>query len=165
MPEEMVWRGRPSQWKNAGHYVTCAIIALVIIGLDLFSPHFFPQIYPYSSALLILLIFPLFSAAKLFLTTRSVSYELSTERLKTSEGVFNRVTETLELYRVKDIETRQPFFLRMAGLEDVYLQTSDASSPLVIISAVPSAVGIADKTRNQVEAIRTQKGVREIDVE
>jgi hypothetical protein len=53
----------------------------------------------------------------------------------------------------------------MAGLEDVHLKTSDASSPVVIVSAVPHAVAFGDKTRNQVEAIRAQKGVREVDVE
>src|SRR5207302_9455314 len=38
-------------------------------------------------------------------------------RLKTTEGVFSKVTDSLELYRVKDLETRQPFWLRMCGLD------------------------------------------------
>jgi hypothetical protein len=45
------------------------------------------------------------------------------------------------------------------------MTTSDASSPLVLIEAVPSSVGFADKLRNQVEIIRQQKRVREIDIE
>lgn len=165
MPEEIVWRGSPSQWKNGGHFALYAIVALIIICVVLLSTHLLPQTVPFNHLLLVLLILPAFAAAKRFLTTRSVVYELTNERLKTSEGIFSKVTDTLELYRVKDIETRQPFFLRMAGLEDVHLETSDASSPVVIVSAVPQTVAFADKTRNQVEAIRTQKGVREIDVE
>ncbi len=165
MAEEIVWRGSPSQWKNAGHFALNGIVALIIIIVVLASTHLFPQTVPFNHLLLILLILPIFAAVKRFLTTRTTVYELTTERLKTSEGVFNKVTETLELYRVKDIETRQPFFLRMAALEDVHLQTSDASSPVVVVAAVPHAVSFGDKTRNQVEAIRSQKGVREIDVE
>lgn len=165
MAEEIVWRGSPSQCKNAGHFALYGIVALIIICVVLVSTHLLPQTVPFNHLLLLVLVVPFFAAAKRFLTTRYVVYELTTERLKTAEGVFSKVTETLELYRVKDIETRQPFFLRMAGLEDVHLQTSDASSPLVIVSAVPHAVAFADKTRNQVEAIRAQKGVREIDVE
>jgi membrane protein YdbS with pleckstrin-like domain len=165
MPEEIVWRGSPSQWKNAGHFAWYGIVALITICVVLVSTHLLPQTVPYNHLLLFLLILPVVAAGKRFLAAKYTVYELTTERLKTSEGVFSRVTETLELYRVKDIETRQPFFLRTAGLEDVHLQTSDASSPLVIVSAVPRAVNFADKTRNQVEAIRTQKGVREIDVE
>jgi hypothetical protein len=34
-----------------------------------------------------------------------------------------------------------------------------------LIEAIPSSVGLADKIRNQVEGVRAQKGVREIDVE
>ena len=53
----------------------------------------------------------------------------------------------------------------MVRVENVQLNTSDSSSPSVFIEAVPSAVKLADKIRNEVEAIRAQKGVREIDVE
>jgi hypothetical protein len=45
------------------------------------------------------------------------------------------------------------------------MNTSDASSPFLLIEAIPSQVGLADKIRNQVEIIRTQKRVREIDIE
>jgi hypothetical protein len=34
-----------------------------------------------------------------------------------------------------------------------------------LIEAVPSSVGLSDKLRNQVETIRQQKRVREIDIE
>ena len=92
-------------------------------------------------------------------------YELTTERLKTTEGVFSKVTDTLELYRVKDLETRQPFWSRMCGLEDVDVNTSDLSTPFVRIDSVPIALGLGDKIRNAVENVRLQKRVREIDIE
>jgi uncharacterized membrane protein YdbT with pleckstrin-like domain len=85
--------------------------------------------------------------------------------LKISEGIFGKVTDTLELYRVKDLETRQSFSLRLCGLEDVQLNTSDTSTPFVIVDAVPTKLGLGDQIRNAVEAIRMQKRVREIDVE
>jgi hypothetical protein len=66
---------------------------------------------------------------------------------------------------VKDLETHQPFFYRLIGVENIQLKTSDASTPFLIIEAIPSRVGLADRIRNQVETIRAQKGVREIDVE
>ena len=36
---------------------------------------------------------------------------------------------------------------------------------MVVIDAIPSTVGFADKLRNQVEIIRQQKRVREIDID
>ena len=108
---------------------------------------------------------PIFFALARYLQTRCKIFELTTQRFKITSGVFSKVTETLELYRVKDIETRQPFFSRLVGVENVQMNTSDASSPLVLIDAIPSSVGLADKLRNQVEIIRQQKRVREIDIE
>jgi uncharacterized membrane protein YdbT with pleckstrin-like domain len=137
--EEIVWRGTSSQWKNFGVYLLCGLFCWLIV------PIFFALIY--------------------YLQTRCKVFELTTQRLKITSGVFSKFTETLELYRVKDIETRQPFFSRLVGIENVQLTTSDVSSALVLIEAAPSSVGFADKVRNQVEIIRQQKRVREIDIE
>jgi membrane protein YdbS with pleckstrin-like domain len=137
--EEIVWRGTSSQWKNFGVYLLCGLFCWLVV------PIFFALVY--------------------YLQTRCKVFELTTQRLKITSGVFTKTTETLELYRVKDIETRQPFFSRLVGIENVEMTTSDVSSPSVLIEAVPSSVGFADKLRNQVEIIRQQKRVREIDIE
>src|ERR1044072_187833 len=137
--EEIVWRGTSSQWKNFWVYLLCGLLCWLLV------PIFFALVY--------------------YLQTRCKVFELTTQRLKITSGVFTKVTETLELYRVKDIETRQPFFSRLVGIENVQMTTSDASSPSVLIEGVPSRVGFADKLRNQVEIIRQQKRVREIDID
>jgi uncharacterized membrane protein YdbT with pleckstrin-like domain len=139
MPEQTVWRGTSSQWKNLGVFILCGLFCWLIV--------------------------PIFIALSRYLQTKNKIYELTTERLKITEGIFSKVTDTLELYRVKDLETRQPFLYRMFGVENVQMNTSDTSSPFIFIEAIPSAVDLGDKIRNQVEAIRAQKGVREIDVE
>lgn len=139
MPEQTLWRGTSSQWKNLGVFILCGLFCWLIV--------------------------PIFIALSRYLQTKNKIYELTTERLKITDGIFSKVTDTLELYRVKDLETRQPFLYRMFGLENVQMNTSDTSSPFIFIEAIPSAVSLGDKIRNQVEAIRAQKGVREIDVE
>lgn len=108
---------------------------------------------------------PIFIALSRFLQTKNKIYQLTTERLKITEGIFSKVTDTLELYRVKDLETRQPFWSRMFGLENVQVNTSDASTPFVLLDAVPIELGLGDKIRNAVENVRMQKRVREIDIE
>jgi membrane protein YdbS with pleckstrin-like domain len=139
MSEELVWRGTSSQWKNFGIYFLCALLCWLIV--------------------------PTFFALARYLQTKGKIFELTTQRLKTTSGVFSKVTDTLELYRVKDIATQQPFLYRLVGVENVQMNTSDTSSPLVLIEAVPSSVGLADKLRHQVEIVRQQKRVREIDIE
>ena len=137
--EEIVWRGSSSQWKNFGVYFVCGLLCWLIV--------------------------PIFVALARFFQTKCEIFELTTQRFKVTSGVFSKVTDTLELYRVKDIETRQSFLARLVGVENVQMNTSDASSPLVLVEAVPSTVRLADKLRNQVEIIRQQKRVREIDIE
>src|SRR5215472_5649489 len=68
-----------------------------------------PEIRNFSPYILLLLVVPIFIAAKRYLQTKCTVYELTTERLKTTKGIFSKVTDTLEFYRVKDIETQQPF--------------------------------------------------------
>jgi membrane protein YdbS with pleckstrin-like domain len=166
MAEETVWRGSVSQWKNFGFFILQVLFAAVIVvlfGLTWRSSS--PEMRNFGPYILILLAVPIFIAGKRYLQTKCKKYEVTSERVKTTEGVFSKVTDTLELYRVKDIETRQPFLYRLCGIENVQLNTADASSPFILIEAIPHLVGLGDKIRNQVETIRQQKGVREIDVE
>lgn len=142
------------------------LVALVVVVIFCVASNAgSPDLRRFSPFILLLLVAPIFMAATQYLQTKNRVYELTSERLKTTEGIFSKVTETLELYRVKDIEMRQPFMHRLVGVENVRLNTSDATTPLVVIEAVPSSVGLADKVRNAVETVRTQKRVREIDIE
>jgi membrane protein YdbS with pleckstrin-like domain len=165
MAEEMVWRGTSSQWKNFGRYAVMVIGCAIVLVIFALARAGSAQAQALSPFILILLLVPIGIAVVRYLETRTKVYELTTERIKISEGILNRVTDTLELYRVKDLETRQPFLYRLVGIENVQLNTSDASSPFILVQAVPSRVGLGDKIRNQVEIIRQQKGVREIDIE
>src|SRR6266480_6052738 len=166
MAEETVWRGSVSQWKNFGFFVLQLLLAAVIVILFVSTwRSSSPEMKNFSPSILIVLAVPIFIAGKRYLQTKCKIYELTSERVKTTEGVFSKVTDTLELYRVKDIETRQPFMYRFVGLENIRVNTSDLSTPVVFMEAIPCSVGLADKIRNQVEIIRQQKGVREIDIE
>ncbi|MEP6778099.1 MAG: PH domain-containing protein [Chthoniobacterales bacterium] len=139
MAEEIVWRGSSSQTKNLWLFILAGLFCWLIV--------------------------PIFIALARYLQTKNKVYELTTERLKITEGVFSKVTDTLELYRVKDIEVRQPFVYRTLGVENVIVNTSDLSSRLILLEAIPVEIGLADKMRNQVETVRMQKRVREIDIE
>ena len=140
MSEETVWRGTSSQWKNLGPYVLCGFFCWLIV--------------------------PIFIALWCYLQTKNKIYELTTERLKITEGVFSKITDTLELYRVKDHRNTPAISLqnippRKYRREYFRLLLRH----LFLLEAIPSAVGFADKMRNQVEVVRMQKRVREIDIE
>jgi len=139
MAEETIWRGTASQLKNLGCFILCFLFCWLIV--------------------------PIFIVLRRYLETKNQVFELTNERLKMTQGIFSKVTETLELYRVKYIEVLQPFLYRTVGLENVKVNTSDLSSPVVLLDGISHTVGFADKLRNAVEIIRTQKKVRELDIE
>ena len=139
MAEETIWRGTSSQLKNLGVFILCGLFCWLIV--------------------------PIFIGLTRYLKTKNHLFELTSERLKMTEGIFSKVTETLELYRVKDIEVLQPFIYRTVGLENIKVNTSDLSSPVILMDGISQKIGLADKLRNQVEIIRAQKNVRELDIE
>lgn len=153
--ERTIWTGSPSQVLNFSSYIIILIITAVIIVVSLI---FLPL-------LLVLLIVPLVMFIISFLKIRSEVFEVTSQRLRKTTGIFSKQTEDIELYRVRDYKILQPFFLRLFGLGTVELITIDKSSPHVIIPAVKDPKGLLDMIRENVEHSKSTKGVRELDVE
>lgn len=137
--EEVVWRGKPSQAINFWPYIVGGLFSFLIIPL----------------------VFILWR----WLVVKNINYELTTERFKVKQGVFNLKSDEIELYRVKDYRLEQPFVLRLFSLGNVILTTSDQSHPHLVIRAVSNSEELCDKFRNQVEASRKLKHVRELSIE
>lgn len=152
--ETTLWKGSPSQWLNLGPFV----ITLLLIGGVVAGGIFFPPAWA-------LIVIPVLYAVWRFLLVKSRSFELTTERLRVTEGVFNQKIDEIELYRVKDISMERPFWMRMTGLASVNIQTSDRSLPFLTIPAIPNGVELREKLRKQVEVIRDSKRVRELDMD
>ena len=157
MAEETVWTGSPSQFKNLHVYVLC-VIAIIAVFVVCF-------LFKLPALVMLLAIFPAIYAFWEYLLVRSHFYRLTTERLLTTTGMFSKCTDTLELYRVQDMRSKQSFFERIAGLESVELISSDIDTPSLIMSFVPSSLKLLDKIREQVESCRLQKRTRAFDVD
>jgi uncharacterized membrane protein YdbT with pleckstrin-like domain len=135
MAEETLWSGTSSQLKNLGAFVSC------------------------------LLVVPIPWAIYRWLAVKTTTYRLTTERLITERGILSKTTDTLELYRVRDLQVTQPFVQRIFGLQTVQLLTADTSTPSVVLDYLPMDLGLPDKFRTQVEECRTRKRVRSIDLD
>lgn len=132
--EHDVWSGSPSQWQNLWWWVACVLIV------------------------------PIPWALWRALITKNTRYVLTDQRLKNTRGVFNRMTDDLELYRVKDTLFQQTFWQRMAGIGDIVLSTSDTTTPTVVLADIKDAEGVRERVRGLVEQRRDAKRVRELDV-
>ncbi|HUP93151.1 MAG TPA: PH domain-containing protein [Solimonas sp.] len=132
--ETLVWEGSPSQWTNFPVFLLC------------------------------LLIVPIPFALWKWLETRCFVYRVTTQRVVVRHGVFSKLTDELELYRVKDTALVEPFWLRLVGRGHVVLMTSDRSTPEMRLTAVPNAPVLREELRKHIERLRTAKGLRELDV-
>ncbi len=84
--------------------------------------------------------------------------------LRKTSGILNKKLDELELYRVKDSTLEQPLLLRMFGLGNITIMSSDVSLPVLQLSAVPGAYEAREKLRLAVEAERDRKRVRDINL-
>lgn len=107
------------------------------------------------------LLIPIFLLLARYVRVSSHHYVLTSQRLHEQSGVFVRKSEVLELYRVKDISVDQPLVQRLAGCGRVILHSSDMSTPVITLEAVPDPLAVADLLRDCVERCRVSKGVRE----
>jgi uncharacterized membrane protein YdbT with pleckstrin-like domain len=136
--EKIIWEGSPSQVTNLGTYVVCGLLFFLVI--------------------------PVFYAIWRWIETRCFRYTVTDQRIRLTQGVFSKRTDSLELYRVKDVVMIEPFWLRLFGLGNVELRTSDLSSLLLVLRAVPEPAALREKVLLAAEARRDAKGVREMDV-
>ena len=155
--EKTIFQGSPSQVLNLNVFLVCALAAVFLVVLSIFVwPHFL---------FLMLLPVPLGIAVWKWLEIKSRAYELTTERIKASQGIFTRRTDELELYRVKDVTLVEPFFLRLCGLGNIVITTNDASTPSLTIPAVRRVRELREELRKNVELCRDKKRVRVAELE
>jgi uncharacterized membrane protein YdbT with pleckstrin-like domain len=139
MEEKEIWKGGPSQWTNFKTYVLCIVFGWLVI--------------------------PIFIALWRFLLVKTWKIEITDQRLIEEKGVLSKKTDELELYRVKDIRLEQPFFLRVVGLSNIILATSDRTNSIVKIPAIKDGKNLRENLRVVIDARRDKKKVRETDFE
>jgi uncharacterized membrane protein YdbT with pleckstrin-like domain len=133
--EQVVWTGNPSQWRNFWWYLSC------------------------------LLLLPIPFAIWKWLETKNTVYTLTDQRLKFTRGVLTKVTEDLELYRVRDTKFEQNVWERLLGLGEIQLFTTDETTTVVSLPYIRDAEAVREKMRGLVEARRDAKRVRYLDAE
>jgi uncharacterized membrane protein YdbT with pleckstrin-like domain len=133
-PEKTIWAGTSSQWTNIGPFLLCVLIIPI----------------PY--------------AIYRWLSVRCTKFTLTNQRFRIERGILSKRFDEMELYRVKDITMSQPFIQRLVGLGTITMMTSDATTPTVALPAIAEPRQVLDLVRGEVERVRRERNVRELDV-
>ncbi len=152
--ETPLWKGTPSQWLNIGHFSLALLLSAGILIGGVYVPFSY-----------IALILPLVWMIWRYLVIRCEAFELTSQRLRISKGVFNQTIDEVELYRVKDVLLEKKWWMRILNLGSLHLETSDRSLPNITIPAVSDATTLRETLRREVETVRDTKRVRELDFE
>lgn len=84
------------------------------------------------------------------ITDRNIDYEL---------GVLSKRVETLQLWRVRDIDFQQSALERLLGIARISVFTKDATDPVLVMEGLPASREIFDGLKEAVELARQQKVV------
>ena len=137
--EKTIWQGSSSQALKLGIYILCGLFCWLIV--------------------------PIFIGLWHWLKLRSRVYEVTTQRIRIRQGIFNKRTEELELYRVKDTTLVEPFWVRLFKLGNIEVTTTDLSTPLIVLEGIPQASWLREELRKSVEICRDKKRVRLAELE
>ena len=137
--EKTIFKGSPSQLSNIPFYFVCLLLSPFLVGILMFLIR--------------------------FLKTKFTKIEITEERIIEQTGILSRKTDEAELYRVKDIRLDEPFYLRIFGLSNILIVTSDKTSPIISLLGIKDGNKLRKELRDLVELRRDKKGVRERDLD
>jgi membrane protein YdbS with pleckstrin-like domain len=133
LAEDVIWEGRPT-WKAwALRWIAGWALLPLVVGLFLIVP--------------------------IWLRTRSVRWKVTSRRIETETGFLSRRVDTLELWRVRDVEFTQSLIDRLAGVACITVTAHDGSSPVLELRGVPGDRVVYDRLMAALMVARQQRGV------
>ena len=133
MEKKVIYEGSPSQVVNLG-----------VIILDV---------------LFCWLIIPLIMMIVRILQTKYTKTTITTKEIVTEHGVLSKKVDELLLKRVTDVQMSQPLWLRIFGLSNLILASTDVSNPTLTIKGIPNGKQVWQELRDAIAEER--KNVQE----
>ena len=91
--------------------------------------------------------------------SKSVHFEITTQRIKLTSGMLSKVQESLELFRIDHFEFRQPLGMRLLGQSALHVYSSDAEISKFFIYAVPNLETLSEELRTCQLRERQRRGL------
>ena len=126
MSGNLIFDGPPSQMLNLHKYILYSSFPIPIV---IFAPDW--EYFLLTTAIAAL------GALWAYLEVVSVHYTITTKEIIVRKGLFSRRNDYFDIKRLRDVVLLQPFFLRLFGLGNVELITSDATDPQLLLIGVP----------------------------
>lgn len=93
----------------------------------------------------------------------ATTYVITSQRIRIERGLFSKVQNNLELFRVDHFDVVKPFGMKVLGLCEVHLDSSDEDMPSVVLYGIPDLERIADELRECSLRERTRRRVMPVE--
>jgi uncharacterized membrane protein YdbT with pleckstrin-like domain len=133
LSEDLIWEGRPT-WKAwALSWIAGWVLLPLVVGLFLLVP--------------------------VWIRTRSTRWKLTSRRIETETGLLSKRVDTLELWRIRDIEFTQSLMDRIVGVACLSITAHDGSSPVLQVRGLPGDRAVYDRLMSALMVARQQRGI------
>ena len=150
--EKDLFSGHPATIYSVGQIVPFLVL-IVAAGIAIYAGAGVPYV------LLGFVILAGLVCLKYYTKSRSVHFEITTQRLKLESGLLSKVQESLELFRIDHFEFRKPLGMRLLGQSALHVYSSDAEISKFFIYAVPNLESIAEELRTCQLRERQRRGL------
>lgn len=103
------------------------------------------------------LVAPLFIALFEYFRIKNIRYVITDQRVICEKGVFGKVMDQIEMYRIRDLRVTRSFFERIFNVGSVEIISNDKTDGSFIIRCIPNPVGVKEHIRNRAECLRNNK--------
>lgn len=156
--EKTIYNGHPALIYSVGQVVPfLAVVALAAVAIFLLEWQNQPGYVAYVVLAATLILAVMF--LRLYMRSRGTHYIITTQRIKFERGVFSKVQESLELFRIDHFELRQPLGARLLGHASLHLYSSDAELDNFAIYGIPNLLALADQLRDCQLRERTRRSL------
>ena len=84
---------------------------------------------------------------RFYLRSVRIHYTITTQRIKVERGIFSKIQESLELFRVDHLELRKPIGKRLLRQASLHVFSSDAEFQNFFVNGVPNLEVLANTLR------------------
>jgi membrane protein YdbS with pleckstrin-like domain len=153
--EKDLFSGHPAMIYSIGQLVPFLTVLVIAVAVGYFAGSSIGIFFVVLGFLVACGIICFFYWAK----SRSIHFEITTQRIKLDRGVLSKVQESLELFRIDHFEYHKPIGMRLLGQSALRLFSSDAELSKFYIYGVPNLLSLADTLRECQLRERTRRGL------
>jgi len=145
-----------SQWDNFWKYLILLTVFLVIAAALIFIEPLKVYAAVGVTGSFVLLAF---IAWFFYLSVRNSRCIIKASRIETEVGIFAKSIDTLEIYRITDLELRQGIVQRVLGIGTVAIKSNDPSNPELLLYQIPRARKVYKYLQDQIPQAQKQRGI------